>query len=211
MALIQVGHSEEVKCDGKLGGSYLWRGHDFILTLPPNCADESVALTLKSYLPSSTQEHCFVSAVFDITSNIKKFKKPVTIRFPHCANIESDKDKEKLCFLVLHEKAYELKQGYFEAEKPFGSIEVTEFCCFSIICKVIVSPVSYCLRFIKQFISQSQNKIEIISNLEEGRTSENISIRYLDVLILPEHHNEMKHWHGTYCIIRDNPTYWQVN
>ena len=211
MALIQVGRSEEVKCDGKLGGSYLWRGHDFILTLPPNCADGSVAITLKSYLPSSTQEHCFVSAVFDITSNIKNFKKPVTIRFPHCANIKSDKDKEKLCFLVLREKAYELKQGYFEAEKPFGSIEVTEFCRFSIICKYIVSPVSYCLRSIKQFISRSQNKIEIKSNLEEGHTSENISRKYLDVLILPEHHNEMKEWHGTYCIIQDNSTYWQVN
>ena len=221
MALIQVGHSEKVKCNGKHGGSYLWKGHDFILTLPPDCADGTVAITLKSYLPSSTQEHCLVSAVFDVTTNIEKFKKPVTIRFPHCANIISEKDKEKLCFLILHKKGltYEFKKGYFETEKPFGSIEVTEFCKLSIFLRYFMLPILFRLGPLTWLIpglSHSQNVIETPSNLGEGciseASTEKISIKYLDLLILPKLHNEIRDWHGTYCIIRDSiPTYWQVN
>ena len=216
MTLIQVGQSENVKCDGKLGGSYLWKGHDFLIILPPDCADGTVVITLKSYLPSSTQEQCVVSALFDVTTNIKKFKKPVTIRFPHCVNIKSEKDKEKLWFLILHDdESYEIKKGYFEVEKPFGSIELTEFC---ILCNILPSPISVCLGPLIWYIHglrQSQNIIGTPLNLEEGQSSETstkkITIKYLDLLILPEDHKEIKNWHGTYCIIRDSPTYWQVN
>ena len=38
-----------------------------------------------------------------------------------------------------------------------------------------------------------------------------INKRYLDLLILPKSHHEMNNWHGTYCVIQDTPTYWQVN
>ena len=175
--------------------------------MPPGCANGTVTITLKAYLPISTQENCLVSAVFNVITNIKTFEKPVTIRFPHCAAIKSKKDKEKLHFLILHNESYEFKKGYFE--NSFGSIELTEFCKISI--GYMISLFSICITPLTTwFTSQSKKFIHISSRLEEEPNKEKIVKRYLDLLILPKSYNEMHHWHGTYCIIQDISTFLQV-
>ena len=210
--LIPVGHSEEIKCDGKCGGSYLWKGHDFAIILPPDCADEIVTFTLEAYLPSSTQEHSLVSAVFNITTNVKQFKQPIAIRFPH------SKSDKKLRFLICHNDTYQLKNGYFNYEKSVGSVKLSEF-CFICICEDFVMAgfafIKTCFQCITSHITASTSSQEIntvtpLSNLEKGITectTETSDKKYLDFLVLPEDHNEK--WR-IYCIALDNPTYLQV-
>ena len=124
MFLIPVGSSEKIECNGRCGGSYLWEGHDFAVLLPPGCADENFTINLQAYLPSSTQEHCLVSAVFDVTTNIEKFKKPITVRFPHCIKIRSEKDKEKLRFVIFHGDSYEFKKGHLKLENHLDQLKL---------------------------------------------------------------------------------------
>ena len=219
MFLVPVGDSAEIKCDGKCGGSYLWEGHDFAIILPPSCADGTVAVTLRAYLPSSTHKHSFVSAVFDIITNIKKFKKPITVCFPHCINIRSKEDKEKLQFIILHNDSYEFKDGYFEIGKSYGSIELTKFSSLGIFANTlynytIISPLSYITSLFSS--SQSQNITLTLSNMEDGHSnivSANAEIsnrKYLELLILPKSHTEISNWNGTYCIAQNIETYKQV-
>ena len=214
--LIAIGHSEKVDCDGEYGGSYQWKGHDFTMMLPPGCADETVTITLQAYLPSSTQEHGLLSAVFDVTTSIETFKKPVTVTIPHCVNIKSEEDKERLYFLILHKHSHEFKKGYFEIGKLFGSVELTKFSKFAIF-DYLLLPFSSCLAPLASFImpglTESQAVIDVNSKLvhKSGTNVKKIDERYLDLLILPKSHSEMSNWHGTYCIIQNIPTYWQVN
>ena len=223
MFLIPVGSPEKIKCDGKHGGLYLWEGHDFAMLLPPGCADEIIAINLQAYLPSSTQEHCLVSAVFDVTTNIEKFKKPITVCFPHCINIRSEKDKEKLRFVIFHDNSYEFKKGYFEIGKSLGSVKIEKFSKLSIseisgtIFTYLTSPLQFCLTSLISIctFTQPQSGTVVQSSLREGHTSEitaekNTKI-YVDLLILPKYHEEKTDWHGMYCIAQDIPTYWQVN
>ena len=222
MYLIPIGSSEKIECDGKCGGSYLWRGHDFAMLLPPGCADENITINLQAYLPSNTQEHCLVSAVFDVTTNIEKFKKPITVRFPHCINIRSEEDKEKLQFVIFHGDSYEFKKGYFEIGKSFGSIKIEKFSQFSIgkkmryILTYLPSPLQFCLTpLISSYtFTQPQSGRMVQSSLREEHTSEITAEKntkvYVDLLILPKCHKEKTDWHGTYCIAQDIPTYRQV-
>lgn len=203
--LIPVGLSGEVECDGKHGGYYLWEAHDFAIILPPDCADETVTFTIEAFLSSSTQEHCVVSAVFKITTKIHKFKKPITLRFPHWLNITSEMEKEKLHFLICHRNSCNIEKGYFEVGKQFGSVKISKFC-----------PIFVCitnsLTLIKAYydsqiagLIQSQN---VTMALEEGPTTEtttNNNNNYLDLLILPQN----KEWRK-YCIIKNNATHKQV-
>ena len=221
--LIPVGPSEEIECDGRYGGSYLWEGHGFAMMLPPGCADENITINLQAYLPSSTQEHCLGSAVFDITTNIEKFKKPITVRFPHCMKVSSEKDKENLRFIIFHEDSYEFKKGDFEIGKSFGSTEIEKFSKLSIgqitgtIFTYLTAPFRFFVTSLKSICTstKSQNVTMVGSSLKEEDTSEiniqKITKVYVDFLILPEGHDERKDWHGTYCIAQDIPTYWQVN
>ena len=155
--MIPVGHTV-IQCDGRKGGSYLWKGHDFEITLPPDCADGTVNITIRAYLPSSTQEHCLASAVFkiDITTDVEQFKKPIistyveqlekpitlSLRFPHWVNIKSDTDKEKLRFLLFQglfsfKCTRTLQKGSFKVGESLGSIsiEVSEVVLLISICK----------------------------------------------------------------------------
>ena len=206
--LFSVGQSAKVQCDGKHGGSYLWKEHDFKIILPPGCTDETITMTLEAYLPSSTQKNSLVSAVFNAHTNVRAFKKPVTICFPHCAVIKSEEDKENLFFLILHNESYEFKKGCFE--NSFGSIELTEFSKLSI--SYLTSSFSICpTPLTTPFTSQGKQFIEISANLEQEPNPESISKRYLDLLILPQCYNEMHHWHGSYCIIPNISTFLQVH
>ena len=168
--------------------------------LPPGCADGTVNVTIKAYLPTSTQEHPIVSAVFGITTNINNFKKPITLRFPHCVTVKSEKDKEKLRFLLLHHDTYRFNDGYFEVGESVGSIELNNFC------KVCIFGA--CFASIISMVSPSNFTIESSENIrgEQGKIDKNC----LDLLILPKSHIEIRDWHGTYCIIWDIPTYLPV-
>ena len=100
VSFIPVGKPEKLLCNGKDGGSYLWKRHGFEIILPPGCANGPINVTLEAYLPSGTKEHEIVSAVFGVNASIPEFKKPVTLRFPHCVNIKSEEDTKKLRFLL---------------------------------------------------------------------------------------------------------------
>ena len=209
VSFIPVGNSEDIECDGKRGGSYLWKRHDFAIILPPDCADGTVNVTVQAYLPISTKEHPIVSAVFEITTNIEKFKKPVTLRFPHCVNVRSEDDKEKLSFLLLHnDSSYKFKKGCFEIGESMGSTELTNFCKVCIF-GYTISPFSSCLdSTICLVVSGLKCLIESLENIEGE--PEKIDKSCLDLLILPKSHTEIGDWHGTYCIVWDVPTYLQV-
>ena len=240
ITLIPVGDSEKVDCNGKFGGSYLWEGHDFTIMLPPDCADGNVNITLEAYLPSSTQEHGLVSAVFNITTNIKRFKKPITIRFPHWVNVKSGQDHKTLHFLICHNDSCEIKTGYFENEKTFGSIDLSEFCfiCIGDLAtagKVFLTAVKDLatagtdlvtagFTFIKTYYqsstpqitpsSPSQNVITVttLSNLEEGLITTESTTKTSDKKYLDLLVLPEDHHEkwGIYCIVLDNPTYLQV-
>ena len=213
--MVPVGQSTEIPCDGKNGGCYHWKGHDFTITLPPDCANGTVNIILEAYLPISTREHCFVSAVFAICANIKMFKKSVFVRFPHWVNIKSERDKEMLYFLMLYDNQYETQKGSFEIGEPSGSIEISEV-CHIFICKK--NAMTY-FTFVKAGRS-SQSELRRIPSYHVGRIKLNYEERsttsamnepaeynYLDMLLLPEYHD--RKW-GIYCIALDNPTYLQV-
>ena len=219
--MIPVGHSD-IQCDGRRGGSYLWKGHNFEITLPPDCADGTVTISLKAYMPCSTQNHCLASAVFKIITSVTKFKKPMTLRFPHWVNIKSETDKEKLHFLVgrldpSYGVSCELQKGSFEVEESLGSTEVSKVVLLISICKKFAAA-SFAFSEAEYFhtdqILGSCQKVtsQVLVNFEEGYTTEAtceaIENKYLDLLILPaEGHYEK--W-GMYCIALDNPTYLQV-
>ena len=214
-------------CNEKYGGFFLWKGHNFEVLLPPDCADNAVSITLSAYLPSCTQNHCLASAVFKISTNVEVFKKPITVRFPHWVNIKSEKDIEKLGFLIFRKRYHniqvpqnylcEVQKGFFEVGESFGSVEVSEVCLICIYKRITAAHFAFaeneCFKlhtddailrtFQAAFVTQ-----EPLVNLEEGfaieATAEN---QYLDLLILPKGHTEK--W-GVYCITLDNPTYLQV-
>ena len=215
--MIPVGHSK-VECDGKRGGSYQWLGHDFGITLPPDCADGTGAITIEAYLPSSTQSHCLASAVFQIITDIKEFKKPITLSFPHWVNIQSEKDKEMLQFLVFQKRSpygisYGLSKGSFKVEESLGSIEVSEVVLLICICKKLPAAATFAFSIAESLTDQilkscktGFNTPQTLVNSEEDEvTGEN---KYLDLLVLPAEGHDEK-W-GMYCIALDNPTYLQV-
>lgn len=218
--LVPVGDSAEIECDGKNGGSYLWEEHNFAIILPPDCADETVTVTLRAYLPSSALKHGFVSAVFGIITNIKKFKKPITIRFPHCVSVKSKHDKENLQFIILHNNSYEFRNGYFEIGEIYGSIDLTSFSKLSI--HAVANTVySYTILPLSNYISslisasglfQSHNTTITPSNMEDGHSNEAESKnrKYLELLILPKSYNEVSNWIGIYCIVQDIDTFVKV-
>ena len=218
--MIPVGNSD-IQCDGKRGGSYLWKGHNFGITLPPDCADETVKITLMAHLPGSTQDHCLASAVFEITTNVKQFKKPITLSFPHWINIKSETDKEKLQFLVFQSRSsygisYKLLKGSFEVGESLGSIEVSEAVLLISICKNFAAArftfseaESFHTDQILKSFRTGFNTPQALVNFEEDKaTGEAIENKYLDLLVLPADDHDEK-W-GMYCIALDNPTYLQV-
>ena len=201
VCLIPVGKPEILQCDGKYGGSYLWKKHDFEIFLPLNCADGTVNVTVEAFLPSSTQEHPFVSAVFGITAT--EFKKPITLHLPHCVNFKSEEDKEKLSFLLVHKDSYEFTNEYVEIGESVVSLELSNLSKVYIgVCFTSFTPI---------FLAVSGSQHMIKSSGDIKGKQEKIEKSCLDVLILPKSHTETRHWHGTYCIIWDIPTYFQVN
>ena len=204
--LIPVGPSGEVQCDGKCGGFYQWEVHDFTIILPPDCADGRVTFTIEAYLPSSSQDHCIVSAVFKINTKINSFKKPITIRFPHWVNVESEKERQRLHLLICHQNSCDIEKGYFEVGKQFGSVKISKF---SPIFVCIAHSLTIIKAYIYSLIAGSTQPQNITMMLEEGPTTETTTKAdnndYLDLLILPLN----KDWRK-YCIIKNNATYCQV-
>ena len=204
--LIPIGPSGEVECDGKCGGVYQWEGHDFTIILPPDCTDGTVAFTVEAYLPSSTQEHCIVSAVFKINTKIDNFKKAITIRFPHWVNVKSEKERQRLHLLICHQDSCYIENGYFEVGKQFGSIKISKF---SPIFVCVANSLTIMKAYIYSLISGSTEPQNITMVLEERPSIETTTKvdnnDYLDLLILPLN----KEWRK-YCIIKNNATYRQV-
>ena len=137
-----------------------------------------------------------------MTSNIKKFKKPVTICFPHWVNIVSEEDKEKMFFLIsdINSSETNFMKGCFEIAGSFGSIKIDHFCLISIcIGNFIINFITSLISAIFQFFSHitSPTQLPVMKS-------------YLDLLILPDCHNEMEAWNGIYCITLNSFTYVQV-
>ena len=213
--LIPVEPSEKIQCSGKYGGSFLWKGHDFMITLPPDCADEMITIDIKAYLPPSTQESSFVSTVFDVTTNIKRFKKLVTIRFPHWINIKSEEDKENLHILIIHANSSEFMKGHFEVGESFGSVEVEHFCIFCACLGNFTTSLTRLTSAFSQFgyhqvAAITQQNVSSITPSNTGLSRQLSEKRYLDLLILPYHRKEEKEWNGMYFITLDCYTYLRV-
>ena len=174
------------------------------MMLPPGCADGTVNVSIQACLPSSTQEHPFVSAVFEITADTPNFKKPVTLRFPHCVNVKSKEDKEKLNFLLVRDGSYKLTSEYCEVTESVMSIKLTN------LCKVYIGGCFASLSPISLSLVVPGSKLEI-NPRSPGNEQGNFNKSCLDILILPKSHTEKGDWLGTYCIVWDIPTYLQVN
>ena len=142
--------------------------------------------------------------MFGISADIKDFKKPITLCFPHCVTVKSEKDKENLRFLLLHNDTYKFMNGHFEVGESMGSIELHNFCKVCIFC-------GFFRFFIPLIVPCSNDTIAIESSENISEEQEEINKSCLDLLILPKSHTEIRDWHGTYCIIWDIPTYLQVH
>lgn len=117
-------------CDGTTGGSFEWKCHEFTLSLPPNCINKPVDLSIKACLSNNFQicEGVYiVSAVFSIETNFEKLEKPAVLFFPHCIDIQTKNDIAKMRFCIQHENSFEVIDGNFKIASPLGSVELTEF------------------------------------------------------------------------------------
>ena len=143
------------------------------------------------------------------------FRKSVFVHFPHWVNIKSEREKEKLYFLMLYDDRCDVQKGSFGTGEPFGSTEISEV-CHILICKKCT--MTY-FTFVKAGQSSQSELMKIpsyrvgpIRFSDEYRSttsamSEPAEYNYLDMLLLPEHHD--RKW-GIYCSALDNPTYLQV-
>lgn len=130
VCLIPMQSKAQITCDGTTGGTFQWKRHEFTLSLPPDCTNESVKLNMKAFLSNNLQvcEGVYiVSAVFNISASIKKLEKPAVLSFPHCIDIKTKSDIEKMKFYVQHENSFEIISGNFQIASSLGSVELTEF------------------------------------------------------------------------------------
>ena len=140
-----------IVCDGKTGGNFHWKRHDFTISLPPNCVEGCIELTICPSLPENFQVYSgtfIVSAVFDIHCN-KKLVKPATLCLYHFVNLKSEDDVVKMNFCIDHETSYEInetsyeiKHGNFRVGSCYGVVEMLEFSKVSILLQSLTRGLS---------------------------------------------------------------------
>ena len=228
--MIPVGSSAKLKYSGTDGGTFHWKPHDLTLTLPSGCADETVIIEMTASVPDKSD--LFVSAVFDIGCNVKKFRKPVTVSFPHCVRIKSFGNKSRMHFFTHNLGMVTFLKGKFEVGSSLGSIEVTELSTLGIIFANRLEDL-----LLKATQGTEKNNFSVFvalqamtnfsvckplmykSTLHFGEPIEDYlkchpirpyPKRYYDVLLLPTcRHQEIK-WIGYYCIVPFGKSYLTV-
>ena len=151
-----VGNPGILTCEDA-GGDFYWKSHDLSVSVFPNSFTGAPAkVNITAYLSNNNQSFCgchIVSAVFKIESSIASFSPPVKLRIPHCVKLDNESDCAKMRFLVQHEGEYAIKKdGIFNVNEFYGTVELTKFSYVSIIWE---NAVNYC-RMIISFITPSQ-------------------------------------------------------
>ena len=123
----------EINCNGELGGIYYLHNHELKLYFPPKCSKESIKIIIHVYLSDKNpvkQGLQIGSAVFKFQSNIKVFDKAVTLRIPHYIKINSDQDKQNMCFVIQRgDNEPDIRRdGHFPIKKSHGSLKIMQFC-----------------------------------------------------------------------------------
>jgi len=225
--MIPVGHSAKLEFSGTDGGEFHWKPHDLTLTLPSNCADETVMIEITASVPNKSD--LFVSAVFNISCNVKKFKKPVTISFPHCVHIKSFGNKSRMHFFTHNLGKVTFLKGKFEVGSSHGTLEVTELGTFGIVFAKRLEDVHLkatqgtekndfavfvalqMMTNFKPLFNPPLHFGEPIEDYPKRRPIRPYPKRYYEVLLLPTcRHQEIK-WTGYYCIIPFGQSYLTVS
>ena len=124
----------EINCSGETGGICYLHSHGLKLYFPPGCSQQNIKIIIHVYLSDKTSISNnglrVASAVFKFQSNVKTFNKAVTLRIPHYIKIDSDQDKQNMCFVIQHGSSEPdiRKDGHFPIKKSYGSLKITQFC-----------------------------------------------------------------------------------
>ena len=124
----------EINCSGEIGGICYLHSHGLKLYFPPGCSQQNIKIIIHVYLSNKSSLNNnglrVASAVFKFQSNVKRFNKAVTLRIPHYIKIESDQDKNNMCFVIQRgsNEPDIRKDGHFPIKKSYGSLKITQFC-----------------------------------------------------------------------------------
>ena len=124
----------EINCSGENGGICYLHSHGLKLYFPPGCSQKNIKIIIHVYLSNKSSINNsglrVASAVFKFQSNVKVFNKVVTLRIPHYIKIESDQDKNNMCFVIQRgsNEPDIRKDGHFPIKKSYGSLKITQFC-----------------------------------------------------------------------------------
>ena len=124
----------EINCCGEIGGICYLHSHGLKLYFPPGCSQQNVKIIIHVYLSDKSSINNnglrVASAVFKFQSNVKTFNKAVTLRIPHYIKIDSDQDKQNMCFIIQRGSSEPdiRKDGHFPIKKSYGSLKITQFC-----------------------------------------------------------------------------------
>ena len=173
-----------------------------------------------------------VSAVFNVTANVKKLDKPATLTFPHCVDIKTQNDIDKLRFYVQHENCFEVIDGNFEIASALGSVELLEFSNIFIVFFQYVKNLFY--EIVTKTLGYSSGNEESISAMRDRAHSQEGSsfqpsdskpckeqaktdhhpdpsnFNYIEILYLPENRERYDDWNACYCITHSIPTFREV-
>ena len=124
----------EINCSGEIGGICYLHSHGLKLYFPPGCSQQNIKVIIHVCLSDKSSINNYglqvASAVFKFQSNVKIFNKAVTLRIPHYIKIDSDQDKQNMCFVIQRGSSEPdiRKDGHFPIKKSYGSLKITQFC-----------------------------------------------------------------------------------
>ena len=121
----------QISCDGKSGGHFLWKDHGLEIYFPSRCSQLHVQVAASTFLPIKNELYPgthIVSAVYQFICNVERFDKAFTLHLQHCVKLQSPEDCQKMCFVVVQDGCSDIKYGYFEVGKPYGTVTLDRFC-----------------------------------------------------------------------------------
>jgi len=173
---------------GSHSHTFEWQGYGLKLHIPEGAMprehkgckiDIKACLSGQFSFPSGSQ---LVSCVYWLSCS-QQFLKSVTLEIEHCAAVKESSHSSSLCFVVakctqaeLPYQFKELKQGTFSLQSSYGSIQLSQFSIFGIVCKMFSfygnkEPRCYCsnLYYIKKGLNDWQVDFVIMWNLSGYR------------------------------------------
>ena len=176
---------------GSHSHSFEWQGYGLKLHIPEEAMpaghvqcriDIKVGLSGQFSFPDGSQ---LVSCVYWLSCS-QKFLKSVTLDIEHCTSVHDSSQSLSLCFIVakcsqaeLPYQFKELKQGTFSPQSSYGSMQVSQFSFFGIVCKMF-SCRCYCsnLYYMRKGLNDWQVDFVVMWNLSGYREVHNDSVEY---------------------------------